>query len=61
VWTEDRSQLPALAALLVAGVAALVFSWLAKVTKKKFFDQMSFPGGMLVGMLGAYICNLFLV
>ena len=47
-------------ALVVAAAAALGFNWLAKKTKKNFFNEMSFPGGMLVGMAGAYVANLFL-
>lgn len=59
-WTEKPEQLLALVALVAAGAAALLFNWLAKKTGKHFLTEMSFPGGMLFGMLGAYIANLFL-
>ncbi len=59
-WTEKPEQLLALAALVTGGAAALLFNWLAQKTNRHFLTEMSFPGGMLVGMLGAYIANLFL-
>ena len=59
-WTEKPEQLLSLAALVTGGGAALLFNWLAKKTNRHFLTEMSFPGGMLVGMLGAYIANLFL-
>ena len=59
-WTEKPEQILSMVALVVAGAAALGFNWLAKKTKKNFFNEMSFPGGMLVGMAGAYVANLFL-
>lgn len=59
-WTEKPEQILSLAALITAGVAALMFNWLAKKTGKHFLTEMSFPGGMLIGMLGSYIVNLFL-
>ncbi|HBA64308.1 MAG TPA: DUF5058 domain-containing protein [Lachnospiraceae bacterium] len=59
-WTEKPEQILALVALLCAAAAALLFNWLAKKTGKHFLLEMSFPGGMLIGMLGSYIANLFL-
>ena len=59
-WTEKPEQILSLAALLVAAAAALMFNYLAKKTGKHFLMEMSFPGGMLVGMLGAYVVNMFL-
>ena len=59
-WTEKPEQFLALVALLCAAAAALLFNWLAKKTGKHFLLEMSFPGGMLIGMLGSYIANLFL-
>lgn len=59
-WTEKSEQVLSLAALVTAAVAALVFNWLAGKTGKHFFMEMSFPGGMLCGMLGAYIVNLLI-
>lgn len=59
-WTERPEQLLSLAALVTAAVAALVFNWLAGKRGKHFFMEMSFPGGMLCGMLGAYIVNLLI-
>lgn len=59
-WTEKPEQILSMVALVVAGAAALLFNWLAKKTKKNFWSEMSFPGGMLVGMAGSYIANLFL-
>lgn len=59
-WTEKPEQILSLAALITAGIAALLFNWLAKKTGKHFLMEMSFPGGMLIGMLGSYIVNLFL-
>ncbi|MCB6201806.1 DUF5058 family protein [Extibacter muris] len=59
-WTEKPEQVLSLAALVTAAVAALVFNWLAGKTGKHFFMEMSFPGGMLCGMLGAYIVNLLI-
>lgn len=59
-WTEKSEQILSLAALTVGGAAALIFNWLAKKTGRHFLTEMSFPGGMLIGMLGAYIANLFL-
>lgn len=59
-WTEKPEQILALAALVTAAAAALLFNWLAKKTGKHFLTEMSFPGGMLFGMLGSYIVNLIL-
>ena len=59
-WTEKPEQILSLVALVTGGGAALLFNWLAKKTKKHFLTEMSFPGGMLIGMLGSYIANLFL-
>ena len=59
-WTEKPEQILSLVALVTGGGAALFFNWLAKKTKKHFLTEMSFPGGMLIGMLGSYIANLFL-
>lgn len=59
-WTEKPEQILAMVALVVAGAAALGFNALAKKTKKNFWNEMSFPGGMLAGMAGAYVANLFL-
>lgn len=59
-WTEKPEQILAMVALAVAAVAALVFNWLGKKTGKSIWNEMSFPGGMLVGMAGSYIANLFL-
>lgn len=59
-WTEVPAQILSLVALITAGIAALILNWLALKTKKHFLMEMSFPGGMLIGMLGAYIANLFL-
>ena len=59
-WTEKPEQILALVALITAGISALVLNWLAKKTGRHFFMEMSFPGGMLIGMLGSYIANLFL-
>ena len=59
-WTEKPEQILSLAALVVAAAAALAFNYLAKKTGKHFLMEMSFPGGMLIGMLGSYIVNLFL-
>ncbi len=59
-WTEKPEQILSLAALITAAAAALIFNWLAKKTGRHFLMEMSFPGGMLIGMLGAYIANLFL-
>ena len=59
-WTEKPEQILALVALVTAGAAALLFNWLAKKTGKNFWNEMSFPGGMLVGMAGSYVANLFL-
>ena len=59
-WTEKPEQILSLVALVAAAVAALVFNYLAKKTGKHFLMEMSFPGGMLIGMLGSYIVNLFL-
>ncbi|MDO4264988.1 MAG: DUF5058 family protein [Eubacteriales bacterium] len=57
-WTEKPDQILALAALLVAAAFALLFNWLAKKTGKKFLLELSFPGGMIFGMAGAYLVNL---
>lgn len=57
-WTEEPTQILALAALLTAAAAALGFNWLAKKTGSRFLTELSFPGGMLIGMLGAYLVNL---
>lgn len=59
-WTEKPAQILSLVALVVSALSALIFSWLAQRTKIRFLNEMSFPGGMLMGMLGAYITNLFL-
>lgn len=59
-WTEKPEQILSLVALVTGGGAALFLNWLAKKTKKHFLTEMSFPGGMLIGMLGSYIANLFL-
>ena len=59
-WTEKPEQILALVALVTADAAALLFNWLAKKTGKNFWNEMSFPGGMLVGMAGSYVANLFL-
>lgn len=59
-WTEKPEQILSLAALITGGGAALLFNWLAQKTKKHILTEMSFPCGMLIGMLGAYITNLFL-
>lgn len=59
-WTEKPEQVLSMVALVVAGAAALLFNWLAKKTKKNFWSEMSCPGGMLVGMAGSYVANLFL-
>ncbi len=59
-WTEKPEQVLSLAALVTGGAAALILNWLAQKTNKHFLTEMSFPGGMLMGMLGAYIVNLFL-
>ncbi len=59
-WTEKPEQILSLAALITGGAAALIFNWLARKTHKNFLNEMSFPGGMLIGMLGSYIVNLFL-
>lgn len=59
-WTEKPEQILSLVALVVAAIAAIVFNYLAKKTGKHFLMEMSFPGGMLIGMLGSYIANLFL-
>ena len=58
-WREEPDQILALAALAAAGVAAVGFNYLAKRSKKAFWNEMSFPGGMLVGMAAAYVVNLF--
>ena len=47
-------------ALVTAAVAALAFNWLAGKTGKHFFMEMALPGGMLCGMLGAYVVNLLI-
>lgn len=59
-WTEKPEQLLSMVALVVAGAAALLFNWLAKKTGKSIWNEMSFPGGMLVGMAGSYVANLFI-
>lgn len=59
-WTEKPEQILSLVALITGAVAALVLNWIGKKTRKHFLTEMSFPGGMLVGMLGSYIANLFL-
>lgn len=59
-WTEKPEQILSMVALAVAAIAALVFNWLGKKTGKSIWNEMSFPGGMLVGMAGSYIANLFL-
>lgn len=59
-WTEKPEQILSMVALVVAAIAALLFNYLGKKTGKSFWNEMSFPGGMLVGMAGSYIANLFL-
>lgn len=59
-WTEKPEQILSLAALITGGAAALILNWLGEKTKKHILTEMSFPGGMLIGMLGSYIVNLFL-
>ncbi len=59
-WTEKPEQILSLAALITGGTAALILNWLGEKTKKHILTEMSFPGGMLIGMLGSYIVNLFL-
>lgn len=59
-WTEKPEQILSMVALAVAAFAALLFNWLGKKTGKSIWNEMSFPGGMLVGMAGSYIANLFL-
>lgn len=59
-WTEKPEQILALVALVSAAIAALLLNWLAKKTGKRLLLEMSFPGGMLFGMLGSYIASLFL-
>lgn len=59
-WTEDPKTVLSLVALVSAGIFALIFNWMAKKTGKRFLNEMSFPGGMLMGMLGAYIANILL-
>lgn len=59
-WTEKPEQILSLVALVTAAAAALLFSFLAKKTKQNFLNEMSFPGGMLCGMAGAYLANLLL-
>lgn len=60
-WTEQPTQILSLVALITAAIAALILNWLAKKTGKHFWMEMSFPGGMLLGMLGSYIANLLLL
>ncbi|NLD18616.1 MAG: DUF5058 family protein [Tissierellia bacterium] len=57
-WVENRSGLLSLVAMVTAMVAAFIFAFLGKKTQKSIFNELSFPGGMLVGMLGAFITNL---
>lgn len=59
-WTEKPEQILSLVALVTGAVAAFVLNLIGKKTKKHFLTEMSFPGGMLIGMLGSYIANLFL-
>lgn len=59
-WLEKKEGILSLTALLTAAAAALLLIFLSKKTKKGFLMDMSFPGGMILGMLGAYICNLFI-
>lgn len=56
-WLEAPDKILSLVALLVAAACALIFIFLAKKTKKSILMDMAFPGGMLLGMAGAYICN----
>ena len=60
VWTEYSSQILSLVALVTAAGAALVFTGLAKKTGIHFLNEMSFPGGMLFGMLCAFLANMLL-
>lgn len=58
-WVKDPARKLEPFALIGAGAAALIFNWLGKKTEKRIFTEFSFPGGMIIGMLCAYIGNLF--
>lgn len=60
-WVENSDKILNLVAILTAAVAALVFIFIGNKTKKSFWKDMSFPGGMLMGMLGAYVANMMIV
>lgn len=59
-WTEGTAGILPLVAVLVAAASALGFNALAAKTKKPFWKDMAFPCGMLLGMAGAYVANLFI-
>ena len=59
-WAADKTQFCALGAVAVAMISAQLFNILGNKTGKSIYTEFSFPGGMIFGMIAAYIVNLFL-
>lgn len=59
-WVVDKSQICGLAAVIVAMISAQILNVLGKKTGKSIYTEFSFPGGMIFGMIAAYVANLFL-
>lgn len=59
-WAADRKQFCALGAVAVAMISAQVFNVLGKKTGRSIYTEFSFPGGMIFGMIAAYVVDLFL-
>ena len=41
-------------------ISAQLFNMLGNKTGKSIYTEFSFPGGMIFGMIAAYIVNLFI-